>query len=158
MQRDVMSCRVGVLGESMSEGESDGVGGIDSDVLDRIGRRLRGSARFSNVEYRPTYAPSSVVADFDVGYFPAGVECAYLRIRWFESDDFSVHYSEQYRDGESWECRWDRHPNSHNDRGHFHPPPGAATPGEDMVFASDWREVISRVVSELSERIQSFWE
>ncbi|WP_433630970.1 hypothetical protein [Halomicrococcus sp. NG-SE-24] len=142
----------------MPEGDSDGVGGIDSDILERIGRRLRGSARFSSVEYRPAYAPNAVVADFDVGYFPAGVERAYLRIRWFETDDFSVHYSEQYRDGESWECRWDRHPNSHNDREHFHPPPDAATPGEDMVFVSDWREVISRVVSELSERIQSFWE
>jgi len=149
---------MGVLEESMREGESDGAGGIDSDVLERIGRRLRGSARFSSVEYRPAYAPSAVVADFDVGYFPAGVERASLRIRWFETDDFSVHYSEQYRDGESWECRWDRHPNSHNDREHFHSPPDAATPGEDMAFASDWREVISRVVSELSERIQSFWE
>lgn len=142
----------------MPEGESDGAGGIDSDVLERIGRRLRGSARFSSVEYRPAYAPNAVVADFDVGYFPAGVERASLRIRWFETDDFNVHYSEEYRDGGSWECRWDRHPNSHNDREHFHPPPDAATPGEDMAFASDWRGVISRVVSELSERIQSFWK
>jgi hypothetical protein len=142
----------------MPEGESDCVGGIDSDVLERVGRRLRESARFSSIEYRPEYAPNAVVADFDVGYFPAGVERAYLRIRWFERDDFSIHYSEQYRDGESWECRWDRHPNSHNERDHFHPPPDAATPGEDMAFESDWREVISRVLSALSERIQSFWD
>ena len=142
----------------MPEGDSDNSGGIDSDVLERVGRRLRGSARFSNVEYRPSYAPNAVVADFNTGYFPADVERAYLRIRWFVTDDFSVHYSEQYRDGSSWECRWDRHPNSHNDREHFHPPPDAATPGKDMTFARDWREVISRVVSELSERIQSFWK
>lgn len=141
----------------MPEGQSDGAGGIDSDVLERIGRRLRGSVRFSSVEYRPAYAPNAVVADFDVGYFPAGVERAYLRVRWFETDDFSIHYSEQYRARESWECRWDRHPNSHNDREHFHPPPDAATPGEDTTFARDWREVISRVLSELRDRIESFW-
>jgi len=158
MRRVVMSCRMGVLEESMPEGDPDGVGGIDSDVLERIGRQLRGSARFSSVEYRPAYAPNAVVADFDVGYFPAGVERAYFRIRWFETDDFSVHYSEQYQDREPWECRWDRHPNSHNDREHFHPPPDAATPGEEIAFANNWLEVISRVLSELRERIQSFWE
>jgi hypothetical protein len=85
----------------MPKRESGGAGSIDSDVLSRIGRRLRGSARFSNVAYQPAYAPSAVVADFDIGYFPAGVERAYLRIRWFETDDFNIHYSEQYRDGES---------------------------------------------------------
>ncbi|WP_394352383.1 hypothetical protein [Natronolimnobius sp. AArcel1] len=142
----------------MPEGESDDIGGIDSDVLERIGRRLRSSARFSSVEYRPAYAPNAVVADFDDGYFPRDVERAYLRIRWFETDDFNVHYSEQYRDRETWECRWDRHPNSHNDREHIHPPPDAPTPREDTAFASDWREVISYVLSELDERIHSFWE
>lgn len=141
----------------MPDDVGDGVGGIDSDVLERIGRRLRGSERFSRVEYRPAYAPNAVVADFDLGYFPSAVERSYLRIRWFETDDFNIHYSEQYRDGEHWECRWDRHPNSHNDREHFHPPPDAATPGDDTTFASDWREVISRVLSEISERIKSFW-
>lgn len=142
----------------MPNGKSDDLGGIDSDTLERIGRRLRGSARFSRVAYRPAYAPNAVVADFNGGYFPAGVERASLRIRWFKTDDFSVHYSEQHCDGESWECRWDRHPNSHNAREHFHPPPDAATPGEDRAFARDWRDVISRVLSELSERIQSFWK
>lgn len=148
----------GILRQSMPEGDTDGVGGIDSDVLERIGRRLRGSARFATVEYRPEYAPNAVVAEYDLGYFPAAIERAYLRIRWFETDDFNIHYSEQYRDGNSWECRWDCHPNSHNDREHFHPPPDAMTPGQDMEFESDWRAVISEILSELDERIQSFWE
>ena len=86
------------------------------------------------------YAPNAVLADFDVGYFPAGMERAYFRIRWFETDDFSVHYSEQYQDREPWEYRWDKHPNSHNDPGHFYPPPDAATPGEEIAFANDWRK------------------
>ncbi|MBX0324755.1 hypothetical protein EGH21_17150 [Halomicroarcula sp. F13] len=142
----------------MPEGDTDGVGGIDSDVLERIGRRLRGSTRFEAVEYRPEYAPNVVVAEYALGYFPAAIERAYLRIRWFKTDDFNVHYSEQYRDGNSWECRWDCHPNSHNDRVHFHPPPDAMTPDQDMEFESDWRTVISDILSELDERIQAFWE
>ncbi|WP_276249008.1 MULTISPECIES: hypothetical protein [unclassified Haladaptatus] len=142
----------------MREDDEVTVGGIDSDVLERIGRRLRGSTRFSSVEYRPTAAPNAVVAEYDLGYFPAGMKRASLRIRWFNTDDFNVHYSEQYRDGTLWECRWDRHPNEHNDREHFHPPPDAASPGNDMTFADDWRAVISFVLSELDERVRSFWE
>jgi len=142
----------------MPEGETGGVGGIDSDVLERIGRRLRDSARFAAVEYRPEYAPNAVVAEYDLGYFPAAIDRAYLRVRWFKTDNFNIHYSEQYRNGDSWECRWGRHPNSHNDREHFHPPPDAMTPGQDMEFESDWRTVISEILSELDERIQAFWE
>ncbi|MFN3270108.1 MAG: response regulator transcription factor, partial [Candidatus Kapaibacteriota bacterium] len=79
-----------------------------------------------------------VIADYDLGYFPSGVTRAYLRIRWFETDDFSIHYSEQYQTGNSWECRWDRHPNDHNTREHFHPPPDAPTPGEDQDYPDEW--------------------
>ncbi|WP_256302012.1 hypothetical protein [Haloarchaeobius salinus] len=142
----------------MPEEESAGVGGLDASVLERIGRRLRGSERFSRVEYRPEYAPNAVVATFESGYFPAGVEHASLRIRWFETDDFSIHYTEQYHEDKAWECRWDRHPNDHNDREHFHPPPNAKTPGEDTAFPRDWRDVLSIVLSSLDERIKSFWD
>jgi len=141
----------------MSE-ESQGTGPVDIEVLERIARRLRSGSRFSQVEFRPEYAPESVVVEYDLGYFPAGVERAYLRIEWFVTDDFNVHYSEQYESGDLWECRWDRHPNSHNERGHFHPPPDAATPGENMEFATDWRDVLSRVIQVLDERVQAFWE
>ena len=102
---------------------------IDYDILERLGRRLDGSNRFRSVEYRPTYAPNAVVFEFDGGYFPAAVEHASLRVRWYENDDFTVHYAEHYRDDTRWECRWDCHPNAHNAREHFHPPPDATTPG-----------------------------
>lgn len=142
----------------MSEDNPDGgIGGIDSDILERIGQRLDGSTRFASVAYRPADAPNAVIADYDLGYFPAAVDRAYLRVEWFESDDFHVHYSEQYEDGSSWECRWDRHPNEHNTRSHFHPPPDAATPGEDASYPWDWRDVLTRILSELDERVKAFW-
>ena len=133
-------------------------GPVDATVLDRIATHLRGSERFERIERQPEYAPNAVVADYDLGYFPGGVERAYLRIRWFETDDFSSHYAEQYRSGSSWECRWDRHPNDHNTREHFHPPPDAATPGEDDEYPPEWRDVLATVLARLDERIEAFWD
>lgn len=142
----------------MPEDDLNEVGGVDSAVLARIGQRLDGSRRFDMVEYRPSYVPNSVDADYDMGYFPATVERVYLRIKWFESDDFHIHYREQYDDGTSWECRWDCHPNDHNSREHFHPPPDAATPGDDASYSSDWRDLLTRVLDTLNKRVESFWE
>ena len=131
---------------------------IDYDVLDRLGRRLSGSERFDRVEFRPAYAPTSVVLEFDLGYFPAAVERTSLEVRWYENDDFSFQYSE-YRQGDyRWECRWDRHPNPHNTREHFHPPPDAATPGIDESYSADWRDVVVEVLDELDSHIKTFWK
>ena len=133
-------------------------GPIDTEILDRIAAHLARSERFADIQTRPSYAPNAVVADYDLGYFPNGVTRAYLRIRWFETDDFSIHYSEQYRTEASWECRWDRHPNDHNTREHFHPPPAASTPGEDAEYPDEWRDVLATVLSRLDDRIEAFWD
>jgi hypothetical protein len=133
-------------------------GPIDAEILDRIATHLSKSVRFDDVQARPAYAPNAVVAEYDLGYFPGGVTRAYLRVRWFETDDFSVHYAEQYRTGDSWECRWDRHPNDHNTREHFHPPPDALTPGEDEDYPDEWRDVLAAVLTRLDERIEAFWD
>jgi hypothetical protein len=131
---------------------------IDYDILDRLGQRLAGSDRFERVEYRPAYAPTSVVLEFDLGYFPAAVERASLHVRWYENDDFNFQYSEHRQDDHRWECRWDRHPNTHNTRDHFHPPPDAATPGIDESYPDDWRDVVVEVIEELDSHIKAFWE
>ncbi|QHS17673.1 hypothetical protein GWK26_11255 [haloarchaeon 3A1-DGR] len=132
-------------------------GPIDVEILDRIAAHLARSDRFADVQTRPPYAPNAIVADYDLGYFPSGVSRAYLRIRWFETDDFSIHYSEQYRTETTWECRWDRHPNDHNARDHFHSPPDAATPGTDEDYPAEWRAVIAIVLDRLDDRIAAFW-
>lgn len=131
---------------------------IDSDILDRISRRLRGSDRFETVDYQPEYAPTSVVFVFDLGYFPNAVERASLHVRWYENDDFNIHYAEQHRTEQRWECRWDRHPNTHNSREQFHPPPDATTPGTDETYSDDWREVLTQVLERLDSHIEKFWE
>jgi hypothetical protein len=132
-------------------------GPIDTELLDRVASQLVQSERFDDIQTRPEYAPNAVVANYDLGYFPGGVTRAYLRIRWFQTDDFSIHYSEQYQTGHSWECRWDRHPNDHNTREHFHPPPDASTSGEDTDYPNDWRDVLATVLTDLDDRIKAFW-
>lgn len=141
----------------MPEDDVPARGPVDSELLDRIAAHLARSARFEDVQTRPAFAPNAVVADYDLGYFAGGVKRASLRIRWFETDDFSIHYAEQYRTGDSWECRWDRHPNDHNTRDHFHPPPNAPTPGSDEEYRDDWRDVLATVLTRLDERIEAFW-
>lgn len=142
---------------SDSPADSPTTGPIDIEILDRIAAHLTRSDRFDDVTTRPEYAPNAVVADFDLGYFPGGVTRAQLRIRWFETDDFSIHYAEHYQTGDSWECRWDRHPNDHNTREHFHPPPNASTSGEDDTYHDEWRDVLATVLTRLDERIEAFW-
>ena len=137
--------------------EEPTTGPVDIDVLERIGRRLSGNPRFERVETRPEDDRTAVVATYDTGYFPSKITRATLRISWFETDDFYAHYAERYSDGTSWECRWDRHPNEHNTRAHFHPPPDATTPGEDRDYAVDWREVLEPILESLDSRIKSFW-
>ncbi|MBX0325109.1 hypothetical protein EGH21_18940 [Halomicroarcula sp. F13] len=132
-------------------------GPIDTELLDRIAAHLTRSARFDDVQARPPYAPNAVVADYDLGYFPSRITRAYLRIRWFETDDVNIHYAEQYQTGESWDRRWERHPNDHTTREHFHPPPDASTPGEDEDYPDEWRDVLATVLTSLDERIEAFW-
>ncbi len=132
-------------------------GPTDTAILDRIAAYLVHSDRFSDIQTRPESAPTAVIADYDLGYVPGGVTRAYLQIRWFETDDFSIQYSEQYQTDNEWECRWDRHPNDHNAREHFHPPPDASTPGEDADYPDDWRDILAIVLTHLDDRINAFW-
>lgn len=131
---------------------------IDFALLDRIRLRLRDSERFESVDWRPEYAPRSVVFHYDLGYFPSIVEDAYLKVCWRENDDFLVHYEEKYDDGRRWACRWDRHPNDHNARDHYHPPPDADEPCEDDSYSDDWRDVLAFVLREIDDHVKAFWD
>jgi len=89
-------------------------------------------------------------------YYPGEVSVR-LEIRWYRNDDFDVQYREQRRDS-AWKCRWDRHPNAHNSRDHFHPPPDAGrTDAEDAQWPSDHRDVIGVVFDRIENRIETLW-
>lgn len=90
-------------------------------------------------------------------YYPSEISSRF-EIRWYRNDDFTVHYQEERPDS-AWKCRWDRHPNAHNSRDHFHPPPDASrTDAEDAQWSSDHRDVISVVFGRIENRIETLWE
>ena len=139
-------------------GSSGNSTSVDFDVLDDMQTYLARSDRFEDVEWRPEYAPDSLVCIYDSGLYPASVEDAFLQITWFRNDDFNVHYQENWADSNEKKCRWDRHPNDHNTRDHYHPLPNAATPGQDDSYSRNWKDVVSRVLLEVDARIEAFWE
>ncbi len=89
-------------------------------------------------------------------YYPEAVD-ARFEIRWYQNDDFAIHYQEKRHDG-VWKCRWDRHPNTHNAREHFHPPPDASRiNAEDTHWPNDHRDICRLVCEFLRERIRTLW-
>jgi len=132
---------------------------VDHEVLDDIKSRLAKSDFFTGIEAEPEDNPDSLICYINTGYYPAGIEEVYLKIVWRENDDFSMHYRELYRNGDAWECRWDRHPNDHNDRSHYHPGPDPTTvEATDTSHPHDWRDVLTQVLDEIQTRVEEFWD
>jgi hypothetical protein len=87
-----------------------------------------------------------------------GEVSARFEIRWYRNDDFNFLYQEEHRDG-TWKCRWDRHPNTHNSRDHFHPPLVASrTNTEDAQWPTEYRDVSRLVLDRIEERIEMRWD
>ncbi|MFC6974411.1 hypothetical protein ACFQL1_06655 [Halomicroarcula sp. GCM10025709] len=99
----------------------------------------------------------SLHAELSDAYF-AGSASARFEIRWYRNDDFNIHYQETRQDS-VWECRWDRHPNVHNSRDHFHPPPAASrTDAVDAQWPADHRDMGQLVFDRIEERIDTLWD
>ena len=129
---------------------------IDRSILEFLQTRLRATGQVSNAAITDTSDHLELHVVCAPSYYPAAVDEAQLTVRWYTNDDFKLHYREQYAD-HAWECRWDRHPNPHNTRDHFHPPPAATTPGEDASRPDDHRDVIALVLDEIEDRIVTLW-
>ncbi|WP_123539404.1 hypothetical protein [Halosimplex salinum] len=95
-------------------------------------------------------------AELDTDQYPQFIDHARLDIRWFTSGDFSMQYLERHADETHWECRWDRHPNAHNSRTHFHRPPDG-NPVEDLSLPTHPLETYSVVFEALDRRIEQAW-
>lgn len=129
---------------------------IDRSVLERMQSQFVGSRMIETAEIVQEGKLHLRVALSD-DYYPGDVS-ARLEIRWYRNDDFNFHYQEKQQDG-AWECRWDRHPNVHNTRDHFHPPPAASrTDAVDAQWPSDHRDVCRLVLDDIKKRIETLWE
>lgn len=104
------------------------------------------------------HEPRSLLVSFDPTQYPDHVESARLDVRWYTSGDFSMHYVEVAVTGEKWECRWDRHPNDHNSRLHFHNPPNATRVTDLSLPSIHPLEVYSTVTTAIEQRIERLWD
>ena len=137
--------------------EPSSTGPPDRQTLQLIETLLTDEPLVATTEYEPdSYEPRILQALCEESRYPATVETVWLDIRWFVSGDFSLHYIETMAD-DRWECRWDRHPNPHTARLHFHQPPQ----GDEIVDLT-WSslhpiDVLSMVIAAIEQRIDQHW-
>lgn len=145
----------------MSPPDDTGTGATgppDRQTLRLLERQLTAEDLIGDTEFDPdVYEPRLLRGVFNADQYPAGVTAARLDIRWFTTGDFSFHYVETQAEGDTWECRWDRHPNPHNTRVHFHEPP-TGTDMSDLDLASVHPlEVYSTVLTAIEQRLETLW-
>jgi len=129
---------------------------IDRSVLEQMRSQFTGSRMVESAEI---VAKDNLYlhVDFSDNYYPGEVS-ARFEIRWYRNEDFNIHYQETHKD-DTWKCRWDRHPNTHNERAHFHPPPAASRiESEDAEWPNDHRDVCQIVVECVRNRIETLWD
>jgi hypothetical protein len=135
----------------------DGVPEIDRGVLEAIRDRLRTAPQIETAGIVVADGQTKLEATLTPAATPSRIDRRFLDIRWYTNGDFRIHYQEEWPD-RTWCQRWDRHPNGHNDRDHFHPPPDADTPGEDRTWPTKFEAVLKLVVDGVRTRTESLWQ
>ena len=145
------------MGRSPDDSEPGATGPPDRQTLRLLERQLSSDPLVAEVRFEPDpYEPRLLHAALDTDRYPESVTAARIDIRWFTTGDFSIHYLEG-RSNEQWECRWDRHPNTHNTRVHFHEPP-TGTPVSDLELSSlHSLDIYAKVFEAIEQRIESLW-
>lgn len=129
---------------------------IDRSVLERLRTRFDGSRTFESAEVVEE-EKLHLCVELSDDYYPDR-RSAHIEIRWYRNDDINIHYHENRQDS-TWRCRWDRHPNAHNARDHFHPPPAASrSDAKDAQWPTDHRDLSRLVLDRIEERIETLWE
>ncbi|MCL9813310.1 hypothetical protein [Natranaeroarchaeum aerophilus] len=130
----------------------------DRQTLRLLARHLSSESLLVETAFDPdSYEPRLLRGVLDAGRYPDSVTAARLDIRWFTTGDFSIHYVEVHEDGTRWECRWDRHPNTHNTRLHFHEPPSAVEVADLDLPSLHPLDVYSTVLAAIEDRIETLW-
>ena len=130
---------------------------IDRPLLEFLQTRLRATRQVSRAALTDTCGHLELLGVFAPSYYPASVDETTLTVRWDTNDDFTIHDHEVHSE-HPCECRWDRHPNPHDTRDHFHPPPTAPPPGDDASWPIDHRAVLRVVLEEVEDRITELWD
>ncbi|MDL0127831.1 hypothetical protein [Halobacterium salinarum] len=133
---------------------SDSTGPPDRHTLRLLERHLASEGLISDTAFDPNpHEPRLLHAHFDTTHYPASTTAARLDVRWFTTGDFSFHYVETSADGPQWECRWDRHPNTHNTRVHFHQPPDNDDVTDLALPSNHPLDVYSTILDAIEQRL-----
>jgi hypothetical protein len=144
-------------GPPESNGPPASTGPPDRETLRLLERHLADDPLVAQTAFEPSaHEPRLLVATLDAALYPETVERARLDVRWFTSGDFSVHYVEVSAGG-TWECRWDRHPNEHAARLHFHRPPDCEEIVDLSLPTTHPLDVYATVLAAVEERIETRW-
>lgn len=146
------------MGEPPTESGGGSVGPPDRQVLRLLERRLAAEPPIERTEFRPdAETPYELVIHLDTDQYPESTRSVRLDVRWFTTGDFSFHYDETDADSDRWECRWDRHPNPHAKRVHFHGLPAAADVENLELPSIHPLDVSSTVVAAIQDRLKTLW-
>lgn len=130
----------------------------DRQILRLLERHLAADPLVDETSFEPdAYEPQVLRARLEVGQYPESIAAARLDVRWYTTGDFSIHYVETHDDTGLWECRWDRHPNPHDSRLHFHQPPTAAAVTDLSLDSVHPLEVYSTVLTAIDQRLETPW-
>lgn len=139
-------------------GAGESTGPPDRQTLRLLEGQFAEDALVEGTAFDPDpYEPRLLRVHLVPSRYPEAVRAATLDVRWFVSGDFSFHYVERERSGDGWECRWDRHPNEHNARLHFHRPPDGRE-AEDLSLPSTHPlDLYSTVLDAIEKRLRTRW-
>ena len=137
---------------------SGSTGPPDRQTLRLLERHLSAESLVDETAFEPdTYEPRLLRAVLDAGQYPESTASVRVDVRWFTTGDFSFHYIEEQSDGSRWECRWDRHPNAHNSRLHFHQPPDATAVTDLSLASIHPLSVYATVLDAVEQRLEGLW-
>lgn len=130
---------------------------LNEERMRILGGRLADLSVIETVQYFPSGKEDRVVATLQSSYYPNVVDTTTLEIRLRLNGEFNIQYFEEWT-GEHWSCRWDRHPNTHNTRDHYHVPPQPREEGAvDAVYPDDPNDVLRVVLQTIEKRINDIW-
>lgn len=129
---------------------------IDRAVLELIKERLQSAPQIDRAAITTSDGQTKLLAVFAAESTPPKLTRRVLDVRWYTNGDFRIHYQEDWPD-RVWCQRWDRHPSTHNERDHFHPPPDAATPGDDRSWPTAFQDMCKHVIDDVRDRTNAIW-
>lgn len=147
------------MSPSSTGSPSDSTGPPDRQTLRLLERQLSDEPLITDTAFEPdAYEPRLLCARFGDECYSSSIDAARLDIRWFTSGDFSIHYIETTSADDHWECRWDRHPNDHNTRTHFHEPPDGDSVTDLSLSSRHPLDVYATVQAAIEQRLEILWE